>query len=486
MTGATIGNGSGSAAFITGLSMRLRRISRLPTPMRYVTATAMIVAVLLLIRAFPGVMPATGYIAFFPVLILCAIIFDHGTGIYATMLATACAIFFVIEPATGLPFGQTRDIVGLAIFIGTSLLSSALVEALRGAVDQLSDTNAELLHSHAAAASQLRLLSTLIEQIPDPIYVKDRDRCYVHLNSAAARMVGLTPATALRRTNDNCLPAGEASDIAAHDRAVMASGRAIVVEETVTVPGERPRTFLSTRAPWLDGDGKVIGIVGVTRDIDDRKLAETALKEADQQKQVLLYDINHRIKNHLQSIVGLMSVASRRARDLGEAQVALSAAGRRLAVLGQVYNRLQINDGHPVVDTRSFVDELCADLRATLADTRPIRFDVDAVALEFESNRAVTLGLIINELVQNALKYAFPDNRAGVIAVRLARDGAMLVLTVADDGIGFAEGAAPEGTGMGQRLIGVLVQQLGGTLSRGDGPGTTAIIRFPVETGTPI
>lgn len=476
----------GSAAFIAGLSLRLRGISQLPTLARYALATAMVGAVLLLIRAFPGVLPETAYIAFFPVLILCAIIFDHGTGLYATMLATAAAIFFIIEPTTGLPFGEARDVVGLAIFVGTSLLSSALVEALRYAVDELSKANAELLHVHAEAASQVRLLSTLVEQIPDPIYVKDRERRYVHLNSAAARMVGLTPDTAVQRTNDQYLPAVEAEEIAAHDRAVMTGGKAIVFEEVITVPGQPPRTFLSTRAPWFDGNGQIIGIVGVTRDIDARKVAERALKEADQQKQVLLYDINHRIKNHLQSIVGLMSVASRRARDLGEAQVALSAAGRRLAVLGQVYNRLQVNDGRPVVDTRSFIDELCADLRATLADTRPIRFEVTAVALEFESNRAVTLGLVVNELVQNALKYAFPDGRAGAITVDLARDGDMLVLTVADDGIGMVDDAEPAGTGMGQRLIAALVQQLGGSLDRGKPPGTTVTIRFPLRSGTPL
>ncbi len=485
MTEAVVGAG-GTAAFVAALSMRLRGISRLPTVARYAAATAMVGAVLLLARAFPGALPTTAYMVFFPVLILCAIIFDHGTSIYATLLATAAAIFFIIEPATGLPFGETRDLIGLAIFVGTSLLSSALVEALRHAVDELSKANAELLHVHAEAASQVRLLSTLVEQIPDPIYVKDRSRRYVYLNSAAARLIGLTPEKARQRTNDAYLPAAEAGVIAAHDGAVMTTAQAMVFEEVITVPGERPRTFLSTRAPWLDGDGQVIGVVGVTRDIDARKAAETSLKAADAQKQVLLYDINHRIKNHLQSIVGLMSVASRRARDLGEAQTALSAAGRRLAVLGQVYNRLQVNDGHPVVDTRSFIDELCADLRATLVDTRPIRFDVAAVAVEFESNRAVTLGLIVNELVQNALKYAFPDGRAGVIAVTLAREGETLVLTVADDGIGIDEGAEPVGTGMGQRLIGALVQQLGGVLGRGGPPGTSVTVRFPVDIGTPV
>ena len=202
------------------------------------------------------------------------------------------------------------------------------------------------------------------------------------------------------------------------------------------------------------------------------------LSAADRQKDLLLADLNHRIKNHLQSIMGLLSMSARRLEDVDGARLALEAAASRLSVLGRVYDRLQISQNVAVLDARDFISNLCADLKSTIGELRPIAIRVDAEQGPLDSNRAVTIGLIINELVTNAFKYAFPDGREGEIHVCFRRSDNRLSLIVADDGVGL--GAAREGS-TGVRLVKALARQLGGHAEWSGPPGTRVLIEFPEE-----
>ncbi|WP_052214705.1 sensor histidine kinase [Belnapia sp. F-4-1] len=145
-----------------------------------------------------------------------------------------------------------------------------------------------------------------------------------------------------------------------------------------------------------------------------------------------------------------------------------------------------------MVNTQHFIEGLCADIiAAQMGDgLRPVALVTEAEAHTLDTERAVQLGLVLNEAVTNALKYAFPKDRAGTVQVRFAREAGEFVLTVADDGIGLpAEGellGAPpamplQGSGMGTRLLRALAAQLRGTFSRQPGEcgrGTVAGLRF--------
>jgi two-component system, sensor histidine kinase PdtaS len=200
-------------------------------------------------------------------------------------------------------------------------------------------------------------------------------------------------------------------------------------------------------------------------------------RQVDEQKSILLSDLNHRVKNHLQAIIGMISVSSRRAVTDFDARAVLEATSARLQVLGRVYDRLQLRDTSATVDARGFVAALCADLKATVFDL-PVSLKVDVDAMDLDSGRAVSLGLVINELVTNALKYAFPEGREGEICVSLKRNGEQLQLTVSDTGIGMVE---PREGGTGKRLVNALARQLGGHAIWTVDGGTRAEITFPAD-----
>jgi len=211
------------------------------------------------------------------------------------------------------------------------------------------------------------------------------------------------------------------------------------------------------------------------------RLAKTslALERANDFNKLLIEDINHRLKNHLASVNGLLHLSFREISD-PDAQRAVKEASGRIGVLGRLYSRLHVSDEATSICARDYICSICDDLRDGVIGVRPVALRVDVARIDIGSMVAVPIGLIVNELVENALKYAFPDDQAGVITVAFDRDGlGKLHLAVADDGVGFDPASSRKGGGT--RLVRSLVQQLHGDLERSGPPGTAYDIRFPSE-----
>lgn len=211
------------------------------------------------------------------------------------------------------------------------------------------------------------------------------------------------------------------------------------------------------------------------------RLAQTGadLTRAGELNRLLLADVNHRVKNHLASVNGLLSLSFRDIAD-PDAKRAVAEASSRIAVLAKLYNRLHLSQEAVQVCSRDFICSLCDDLRDSVIGLRPVAMKVSRDSVKLSSTQAVPIGLIINELVENALKYAFPDERAGTIEVRFGQDeDGRLHLTVADHGVGYDPAASR--TGAGTRLVRALAQQLHGRLERQGPPGTATDIWFPPE-----
>jgi two-component sensor histidine kinase len=128
------------------------------------------------------------------------------------------------------------------------------------------------------------------------------------------------------------------------------------------------------------------------------------------------------------------------------------------------------------------ITSLCDDLKVALVGLRPISLKVQVESHLLAQERAVPIGLIINELLTNALKYAFPEERAGAVSVHFAREDQLFCLKVTDDGIGIMSDRPPDGSGLGQRLVRSMVSQLEGSydiVPDAGAPGTVATVRFP-------
>ncbi len=203
------------------------------------------------------------------------------------------------------------------------------------------------------------------------------------------------------------------------------------------------------------------------------------LEKAVELNRLLLMDINHRVKNHLTSATALLRLTLR-APSAPDPKVVIEDAARRIDVLAKVYDRLHLGERATVVSARAFITGLCEDLRDGVIGARPVGLTITADDADLGSNQAVPVGLVINELVENAIKYAFPANRPGSIEIRFERHQERCVLTVADDGVGYDPKTARKGGGA--RLIGAFAQQLGAQIDREGPPGTLVRLRFTLST----
>ncbi len=190
-------------------------------------------------------------------------------------------------------------------------------------------------------------------------------------------------------------------------------------------------------------------------------------------------ELSHRFNNDMQMLVGLLR--SEAAQE-PLAAASLQRAAGRLQIVGRVHRRLLGGHAAPLVNVQDFLSELAADMQAAMNPTRPVAIVVDAEPHDLPARMVSDIGLAANELITNALKYAFPNGREGIIRIGFAHEaGGMLVLTVTDNGVGVARGGAERQGGLGMRLLRALAAQLGGRLDvrSGEVGGTVSQLRFP-------
>lgn len=215
------------------------------------------------------------------------------------------------------------------------------------------------------------------------------------------------------------------------------------------------------------------GLVGIAI---ERQQADAKLAQALEYQALLTREMSHRVKNSLMSVVSLLRVQSRGAQS-EEVEHALDDASSRVETIAQVHDHLWRGEAISFIELSDFVSELCKKMNET---TPAHTISCEADALVLSADHAVPLGLLINELVTNASKYAYPDG-SGIIKVSARKREGHLEIEVADQGVGLPEGFNIDQPrkSLGFRLISGFVRQLGGRLLVGKNEPSGA--RFTVE-----
>lgn len=210
---------------------------------------------------------------------------------------------------------------------------------------------------------------------------------------------------------------------------------------------------------------------------------EAQLRIAVTQQELAMQEIHHRVKNNLQIVASLLNLQASRIR-VPAVKAEFQAAGDRVRALATVHRHLYAHGEVHTINMRSFLLELCGHLFRAVGETEGdrLKLEVEAPELEMSSDQAVPLSLIVTEAVTNAIKYAYPAGRRGVISVRLSRIQDTVELEIRDDGIGIPAGRAETdaGTrdGIGIQLINGFSRQLRATLEVEQGAGTRYLVRM--------
>jgi two-component sensor histidine kinase len=211
---------------------------------------------------------------------------------------------------------------------------------------------------------------------------------------------------------------------------------------------------------------------------------EAALTNALHQRDLLMAEIHHRVKNNLQVVASLLNLQADRLRSHA-ARTEFAVARDRVQALATLHRHLYLHQTFERISLRPFLEELSRQLGDALGagPDAGVNIEIDAEDIEMGSDQAISLALLLTEAVSNAMRHGFPDGREGVISVSLHVDeNEMAHLVVADDGVGLATPYAdPEGDGLGMRLIEGFASHLGGVAEISGENGTRISVRFPLH-----
>jgi two-component sensor histidine kinase len=214
----------------------------------------------------------------------------------------------------------------------------------------------------------------------------------------------------------------------------------------------------------------------LNKDLEQKNLL---LDKKNAENELLLKEIHHRVKNNLEIVSGLLALQAAQI-DHPSAQAVMQASQNRVQSMGIIHQKLYQKGNLAGIEMKDYFQNLGENILDTFNAADRIRILCNMQPIELDVDTAVPIGLIANELLTNALKYAFTVNIEGKIIISLAPTGTAdeYIFEVADNGIGKPENITPKGTGFGTELVNLLVKQLEGQLTVNSSNGTHVIIQF--------
>ncbi len=367
---------------------------------------------------------------------------------------------------------------------------SGAIESIRD-ISRLKEAEAELARINVnleniikdrteALSESERKYRTLFDKTRDALLIIENNK-FVDCNAAALQMLGYKTKSELFETHPSKLspptqPDGRLSFEKAEEMMALAlrdgSHRFEWVHRKVT--GEDFWVEVSLTAIPIQ-DHQIIHTAW--RDITDRKKAEASIQASLEEKVILLREVHHRVKNNLQIIISLVNLQMRQTDD-PEVKKIMSETQNRVRAMSLVHEKLYRSESLSRIDFADYTRYLATQLLSYYGpDTRKVRLDFVMGKIMVDINTAVPLGLLINEIVSNALKHAFPNGREGTISISGGYTGDLITLVVKDNGIGIsADFDWKNTTSLGMRLVNSLIDQIDGTIVLDRSQGTTFTI----------
>jgi PAS domain S-box-containing protein len=327
---------------------------------------------------------------------------------------------------------------------------------------------------------------TLVEGMTEyAIMLLDPSGDVVSWNDGAARLTGYASREILGSSVAILHEEGHLEQLTASLAEARQTGR--FVEEAWRVRKDGTRFWADVAmTPLFDSAGKLEGYAKVIRDFTTRREQDETLRQSLREREVLLQEVHHRVKNNLQVISSLINMQVRRLEP-GMTRDALDECKQRVLTIALIHEKLYQSKDYAHVPFAEYVRSLASQVMHVSGHAPHVALQLDIQDVPLGVDRAIPCGLILNELISNALKHAFRDRSRGRIRVELLRMENKLRLIVADDGIGLPPGFdTRRSTSMGLQLVYTLARQLEADLSVTSDGGTTFHLTFAGNSELPL
>ena len=336
------------------------------------------------------------------------------------------------------------------------------------------------------------ILSGIINTAEDAIISVDYNQNIILFNQGAEKIFCYSAEEIIGKNLGMLLPESIRSD---HSEHINNFGKSEIVSKGMKdrseITGLRKNGDIfpaEANISQVEIDGRQI-FTAILRDVSEQKLIENKLRESLKEKEILLQEVNHRVKNNLQVILSLFALQGESIND-PERIAMLSEIRLRIQSMAMIHEKIYKSERLGQINFHQYVKDLTTEIFHTYSTSSGgVRLNLEVAPVSLEINRAVPFALILNELTSNALKYAFTAKEKGnlSISLKLEKDK-LLLLTVSDDGIGIPKKIKLSNTKtLGLRLVRVLTRQLNGKAELKENPyckksrGTMFVFRFPLE-----
>jgi len=357
--------------------------------------------------------------------------------------------FLLVLNKEGMPVGV----------VNREIIINSLFQELKKLNKEKDKYIAKLKRTEEALQVSRESFHNIVERSADGIIVADREGVARFVNTTLKSMFGRKAEELLGELFGFPIMASESMEI----DIVRRVGEIGVGEMRVT------------ETEW---DGENAYLISI-RDITERKRFIEATKASLREKEVLLKEIHHRVKNNLQILSSLLNLQSEHIED-EQALEAFKISQNRINSMALIHEELYQSEDLENIDFAGYIRRLVTDLYGSYGvDSETIKLNLNAENILLGINKAIPCGLIINELVSNSIKHAFPQGKVGEISISFHSDSDTLTLRFSDNGVGFPKDLDFRATrSLGMQLVTTLIKQLDGSIELDRSAGTTFTISF--------
>jgi len=392
------------------------------------------------------------------------------------------------------PFWQTMGFRGLAILTSIFVfvaIYQVRTRAMRARNKQLEERVAERtakleeeIIEHKRTEKEKDMLAQAIKSTSECVSITDMDNIIIFVNNALLKTYGYSKEEVLGKHISILRVEQDNSEDLKEDIIETTINKGMWQGELINRRKDGSTFPISLSTSLVrDKTGKPSTLIGVAKDITERKRIESQIKESLDEKEVLLKEIHHRVKNNMQVISSLLNLQSGYIKD-EQTRDLFKESQDRVRSMALIHEKLYQSADLARVDFAEYIQNLMEYLFSSYGvDSAKVALKTDVDSVSLGINAAIPCGLIINELVSNSLKHAFPQNRGGEIRIDLHRNNGGFELVVSDDGVGIPKNVDFRNTeSLGLQLVNTLTSQLGGTIElEANGSGTRFVIGFAEE-----